>query len=211
MFVRYLFLHETLYARISLASSIVLIPRIVRVIYAKFHWAQRFFPVRNFITSRCAIVTGTSLSRSSSYHLTGVKGESDGEVRRVPTPHHKRSLPNRAHSLVATDRGRFIFDLPTYVESSADCITILLEYVHLSLVSCLILSQVFKQVDSSKASISRSSQDERVRRGILPFIISGVKRWIRGLLLILSLLETSRCCRGSRRIGSAIGHGSIQG
>jgi hypothetical protein len=45
------------------------------------------------------------------------------------------------------------------VEGSADCITILLEYVHLSLVSCLILGQVFKQVDSSKACILRSSQD----------------------------------------------------
>ena len=42
VFARHLFLHETLYARISLASSIVLIPRIVSVIYAKFHWAQRF-------------------------------------------------------------------------------------------------------------------------------------------------------------------------
>jgi hypothetical protein len=49
------------------------------------------------------------------------------------------------------------------------------------------------------------------RWGILPFIISGVKWWIRGLLLILSLLETSRCCRDSRRIGSSIGRGSIQG
>jgi len=31
------------------------------------------------------------------------------------TPPHRRtrSLPNRAHSLVATDRGRFIFGLPT--------------------------------------------------------------------------------------------------
>jgi len=31
-----------LFAGISLASSIVLIPRIVWVIYTKFHWAQRF-------------------------------------------------------------------------------------------------------------------------------------------------------------------------
>ena len=37
---RLLLLHETLYARISLASSIVLILRIVRVIYAKFYWAR---------------------------------------------------------------------------------------------------------------------------------------------------------------------------
>jgi len=41
-FARHLLLHETLYARISLASSIVLIPHIVHVIYTKFHWAQRF-------------------------------------------------------------------------------------------------------------------------------------------------------------------------
>jgi len=41
-FARLLFLHGTLYARISLASSIVLIPHIVRVIYTKFNWAQHF-------------------------------------------------------------------------------------------------------------------------------------------------------------------------
>ena len=47
-----------------------------------------FSLVRNFITTRCAIVIGTPLSRSSWIQLTVVKGDSDGEVRRVPTPHH---------------------------------------------------------------------------------------------------------------------------
>jgi hypothetical protein len=32
-----------------------------------------------------------------------------------PPQRRTRSLPNHAHSLVATDRGRFIFDLPTYI------------------------------------------------------------------------------------------------
>jgi hypothetical protein len=49
-----------------------------------------FWLVSDFITTRCTIVIGTSapLSRSSWFHLTGAKGESDGEVRSVPTPHH---------------------------------------------------------------------------------------------------------------------------
>jgi len=37
-----------------------------------------------------------------------------GEEGHQSTPHHRtRSLLNRAHSLVATDRGRFIFDVPS--------------------------------------------------------------------------------------------------
>ena len=46
-----------------------------------------FSLVRNFITTRCAVVTGTSLSLILNSTNWG-EGESDGEVRRVPNPHH---------------------------------------------------------------------------------------------------------------------------
>ena len=75
-----------------------------------------FSLVRNFITTRCAIVTGTSLSlilisRNWGEGRVWRRGE---EGPHTPSHLRTRSLPNRAHSLVATDRGRFIFDLPTY-------------------------------------------------------------------------------------------------
>jgi len=45
-----------------------------------------FSLVRNFITTHCAIVIGTSLSLI--LNSSEEKGESDREVRRVPTLHH---------------------------------------------------------------------------------------------------------------------------
>ena len=47
----------------------------------------KFSLVRNFITTRCAIVIGTSLSLILNSSNWG-EGESGGEVRRVPNPHH---------------------------------------------------------------------------------------------------------------------------
>ena len=45
-----------------------------------------FSLIRNFITTSCEIVIGTFFSLI--LNSTSKKGESDGEVRRVPTPHH---------------------------------------------------------------------------------------------------------------------------
>ena len=46
-----------------------------------------FSLVRNFIITRCAVVIGTSLSLILNSTNWG-EGESDGEMRRVPNPHH---------------------------------------------------------------------------------------------------------------------------
>ena len=74
-----------------------------------------FSLVRKFITTRCAIVISTSLSLIlNSTNLGEGRVWRRGEEGPHSPPHRRtRSLPNRAHSLVATDRGRFIFDLPS--------------------------------------------------------------------------------------------------
>jgi len=79
-----------------------------------------FSLVRNFITTRCAILIGTSLSLilNSSNWGEGRVWQWGEEGPHTPPHRRTRSLPNCAHSLVATDRGRFIFDLPTYLQMS---------------------------------------------------------------------------------------------
>jgi hypothetical protein len=80
-----------------------------------------FSLARNFITTRCATVICTALSLI----LIPTNCE-EGRVRlriekslHTPPQHRSRSQPNRAHRLVATDRDRFIFDPPTYIESQS--------------------------------------------------------------------------------------------
>jgi hypothetical protein len=87
-----------------------------------------FSLARNFITTRCATVIGTALSLIL---IPTNCGEGRVQLRveeglHTPPQHRSGSLSNRAHRLVATDRGRFIFDPPTYHGSSGlNCITIL--------------------------------------------------------------------------------------
>ena len=111
----------SLYPRNSLCQNFTCVFDSVDSLYCVHNLHQislrPFLLIKNFITTCCAIVIGTSLLlilNSTNWGEGRVWWQ--GEEGAHSPPHHRtRSLPNHAHSLVATDRGRFIFDLPTYL------------------------------------------------------------------------------------------------
>ena len=115
-FARHLFLYETLCWNFTCIFDSVDSPYCVGNLH-QISLGPTFLLVRNFITARCAIVIGTSLLLI----LNSINwGEGRvwwwGEEGPHSPPHCRtRSLPKHAHSLVATDRSWFIFDLPSYL------------------------------------------------------------------------------------------------